>query len=128
MKAFKAVLASLLVLGISSFLSITASAQLINKKSLLKDLNDSEGMTLSPKQKKDYEEINARTANSLLDMDKKKLSKDDRDKEVDRIFDRRDKEIEGIFGIGDKVEDTRKAYRRKTRGLRLKIKAAKLVL
>lgn len=128
MKCVNALLSSLLVLVFVGAFSFQGSAQIINKKSLLGDLNKSDGMTMTAKQKKDYEDINSRTANSLLDMDKKKLSKNDRDKEVDRIFDKRDKEVEGLFGIDKKLEDTRKAYRKQTRGLRLKIKAAKLVL
>lgn len=123
----KSIFSSLIILVVSAF-SFSVSAQVINKTSLLKDLNSTDGMSLSPKQKKQYEDINTSTANSLLDMDKKKLSKNDRDKEVDRIFDKRDKDVEGILGIDSKIEDTRKAYRKQTRGLRLKIKAAKLVL
>ncbi|GMQ26736.1 hypothetical protein Aoki45_34190 [Algoriphagus sp. oki45] len=128
MKTSKFILVSILSIFLYSLGTVEAQAQIINKKSLLKDLNDTEGMVLDDKQKKEYKSINNSTANSLLDLEKKNLPKADRDKEVDRIFDKRDKDVEGLFGIDSKIEDTRKTYRKKTRGLRLKIKAAKLVL
>ncbi len=124
----KSTIASLLVLCYLGLSAISLHAQTINKKSLLSDLNNSDGMTMDSKQKKEYESINNTTANSLIALDKKSLPKDQRDKEVDKIFDKRDKDVEGILGIDSKLEDTRKTYKKKTRSLRLKIKAAKLVL
>lgn len=124
----KTILATLLVLCFCGLSANTVSAQTINKKSLLSDLNNSDGMTMDSKQKSSYESINSNTANSLLEMDKKNLSKDDRDKEVDKIFDKRDSDVDKLWGKDSIYEDTRKTYKKKTRSLRLKIKAAKLVM
>jgi len=124
----KSIISSLFVLCFAGLSVLSASGQTINKKSLMADLNNSDGMTLDSKQKKDYEAANTKTANSLIELDKKSLPKDERDKEVDKIFDRRDKEVDGILGVDDKLEDTRKTYKKKTRKLRLQMKAAKLVL
>jgi hypothetical protein len=55
-------------------------------------------------------------------------SKEELDKETDRLFDKRDKDVDGIFGIDDKYEDTKKSLKRQSRSIRLKVKAAKLVL
>lgn len=124
----KSIISSFLVLLFAGLSVLSASGQTINKKTLLADLNNADGMTLDSKQKKDYEAANTKTANSLIELDKKSLPKEERDKEVDKIFDRRDKEVDGILGIDDKLEDTRKTYKKKTRKLRLQMKAAKLVL
>lgn len=127
-KKMKSIISSFLVLLFAGLSVLSASGQTINKKTLLADLNNADGMTLDSKQKKDYEAANTKTANSLIELDKKSLPKEERDKEVDKIFDRRDKEVDGILGIDDKLEDTRKTYKKKTRKLRLQMKAAKLVL
>ena len=128
MKTTNGIFASCLVLFLIAIGSSNAFSQIINKASLLKELNNTDGMVLDENQKKEFDAINLSTANSLLELDNKELPKKERDKEVDRIFDKRDKDVEGLLGIGNLVEDTRKAYRKKTRGLRLKIKSAKLVL
>lgn len=123
----KSIISTFVLLCFCAF-TVTANAQTINKKSLMSDLNNSDGMKMDAKQKKDYESINERTANDLLELDKSKKSKDDRDKEVDKIFDRRDNDIDKIWGKDSMFDDTRKTYKKQTRMLRLKIKAAKLVM
>jgi hypothetical protein len=124
----KTIIATLFAVCLFSLSATTVAAQTINKKSLMSDLNNADGMTMDSKQKKEYESINTNTANSLLEMDKKTMPKDDRDKEVDKIFDKRDNDVDKLWGKDSIYEDTRKTYKKKTRSLRLKIKAAKLVM
>ncbi len=104
------------------------SAQSMNKKSLLSDLNNTEGVKLDSKQKKDYESINSKLADDLVDLDKKSKNQDDRDKEVDRLFDKRDNDIDKMFGNDKKFDDTRKELKKTSNHMRRKIKLTKLVL
>jgi hypothetical protein len=104
------------------------TAQSMDKKSLLADLNSTENVKLDSRQKKDYESINNKLADDLVDMDKKSNKQDDRDKEVDRLFDRRDNDIDKMFGNDKKFEDTRKELKKTSNHMRRKIKLTKLVL
>lgn len=125
MKSFivKLLLLSIFVLSINSL-----GAQTLNKKSLISDLNDTEGVKLTPQQQKDYESSNTKLAGDLLNMDKSSKSKDDRDKEVDRLFDKRDKDIDNMFGKDSKYDDTRKSLHKTSNKMRRKVKLAKLVV
>lgn len=125
MKSFivKLLLLSIFVLSINSL-----GAQTLNKKSLISDLNDTEGVKLTPQQQKDYESSNTKLAGDLLNMDKNSKSKDDRDKEVDRLFDKRDKDIDNMFGKDSKYDDTRKSLHKTSNKMRRKVKLAKLVV
>jgi hypothetical protein len=119
----KLLLLSIFVLSINSL-----GAQTLNKKSLLTDLNNTEGVKLSPQQQKEYESSNSKLAGDLLNMDKSKKSKDDRDKEVDRLFDKRDNDIDNMFGKDSKYDDTRKSLKKTSNKMRRKVKLAKLVM
>jgi predicted oxidoreductase len=125
MKPFiaKLLLLSIFVLGINSL-----GAQTLNKKSLISDLNNTEGVKLSPQQQKDYESSNNKLAGDLLNMDKSSKSKDDRDKEVDRLFDKRDNDIDNLFGKDSKYDETRKSMKKTSNKMRRKVKLAKLVV
>lgn len=117
-----------LLLTVFVFSVSVASAQSLNKKSLLADLNKTEDVSLTPQQQKDYESINNKLADDLVKASTNSKSKEELDKETDRLFDKRDKDVDGIFGLDDKYKDTKKSLKRQSRGIRLKVKAAKLVL
>ena len=117
-----------LLLAVFAFSVSVASAQLLNKKSLLADLNKTEDVKLTSQQQKEYESINNKLADDLIKASTNSKSKEELDKETDRLFDKRDKDVDGIFGIDDKYKDTKKSLKRQSRGIRLKVKAAKLVL
>jgi len=119
----KILLLSLFVFSISAL-----SAEDLNKKSLIADLNNTDGVALTSKQQKDYESINNKLADDLLKASTNSKSKEDLDKETDRLFDKRDKDVDGIFGIDDKYEDTKKSLKKSSRKMRMKVKMAKLVL
>jgi hypothetical protein len=117
-----------LVLTVLVFSVSALSAQNLNKKSLIADLNNTEGVALSPQQQKDYESINNKLADDLLKASTNSKSKEELDKETDRLFDKRDKDVDGIFGIDEKYNDTKKGLKKSSRKMRMKVKAAKLVL
>ena len=104
------------------------SAQLLNKKSLVADLNNTEGVALTQQQQKDYESINNKLADDLLKASTNSKSKEELDKETDRLFDKRDNDVDGIFGMDDKYKDTKKSLKKSSRKMRMKVKMAKLVL
>jgi hypothetical protein len=117
-----------LLLTVLLFSVSAISAQNLNKKSLIADLNNTEGVALTQQQQKDYESINNKLADDLLKASTNSKSKEELDKETDRLFDKRDKDVDGIFGIDDKYNDTKKSLKKSSRKMRLKVKAAKLVL
>ncbi len=104
------------------------SAQKLSVKELLGDLNKTEDVKLTSQQQKEYESINNKLADDLVKASTNSKSKEELDKETDRLFDKRDKDVDGIFGVDDKYEDTKKSLKRQSRSIRLKVKAAKLVL
>ena len=118
----------LTLLTVFAFCVISLNAQMLNKKSLISDLNDTEGVKLTPQQQKDYEASNNKLAGNLFDLDKKSKSKDERDKGIDGLFDQRDKDIDNIFGKDSKYNDTRKSLHKTSNKMRRKMKLAKLVM
>lgn len=119
---------NLLALAVFIVSASAVSAQVLNKKSLLADLNKTEEVKLTPEQQKEYEEINGKLADDLIQVSSSTKSKEEKDKETDRLFDKRDEDVDGIFGLDEKYKDTKKSLKRQSRGIRLKVKAAKLVL
>ena len=117
-----------LLLTVFAFSFSVISAQVLNKKSLVADLNKTEDVKLTSQQQKEYESINNKLADDLIKASTNSKSKEELDKETDRLFDKRDKDVDGIFGLDDKYKDTKKSLKRQSRGIRLKVKAAKLVL
>ena len=117
-----------LLLTVFAFSFSVISAQVLNKKSLVADLNKTEDVKLTSQQQKEYESINNKLADDLIKSSTNSKSKEELDKETDRLFDKRDKDVDGIFGLDDKYKDTKKSLKRQSRGIRLKVKAAKLVL
>ncbi len=119
----KFLLLTVFVLSVS-----VTSAQKLSVKELLGDLNKTEDVKLTSQQQKEYESINNKLADDLVKASTNSKSKEELDKETDRLFDKRDKDVDGIFGVDDKYEDTKKSLKRQSRSIRLKVKAAKLVL
>jgi hypothetical protein len=120
-------------LSFLSFLLIVCSTsgygQSLSKKTLLSGLNDSGVASMSAKQKKNHDAINNTLLLDLVKMDSKKQSKSNRDKDIDRLFDKRDRDIDKLFATDPSyVKKYKKEYQKKSRSLRMKIKLAQLVL
>jgi hypothetical protein len=120
------------VLGFLTFLLVFSiadmSAQYKNKKELANDLNDPSGLTMNAKQKKDFENANNQMLADLERNDKSNKSKEDRDKEIDRIFDKNDKDMDRMFGNDDDYKKKNKSFKQRRRSIKMKMKLAKLVL
>lgn len=111
-----------------AFLISTVSlAQGLNKKSLLSELNKTEGISLDAKQKSNYEKANADLATGLLELDKKTLSKTDRDSKIESLFNKRDKDLQTSLG-NDKFMSLNKKTSKNIKQLQRKIKLAKLII
>ena len=123
------IFSKILFLAIFTFSLQTVSAQLMNKKSVLSDLGNTEGVKLDSKQQKDYDRINNDLADNLLKVDSdKNKSKNDRDKEIDNLFDKRDNDIDNLFGKDSKYNETKKSMRKTSNKMRRKMKLAKFAL
>jgi len=86
----------LIVVFIIPFVSF---AQGINKNSLLNELNKTYGIALSEDEKIYFENANKELILGLFSLDEKNLSKEDRDKQIDKLFDKRDKNLTSSLGI-----------------------------
>jgi hypothetical protein len=124
----KKLFAPILLALVCVFAFTAVSAQNINKKSLVSDLDNTDGIKMDSKQKKQYDDINNHTANQLMDLDKTPKSKNDRDKDVDKIFDQRDNDVDKLFGNDKAFEDSRKNFHKSSKELRRKYKLAKFVM
>ncbi|WP_348798531.1 hypothetical protein [Flavobacterium adhaerens] len=112
-----------LSLVLAFLISVTSYAQGLNKASLLKELNNTNGVSLNASEKASYEKANNELVTGLLGLDKKNLSKEDRDKEVDKLFDKRDKSLASSLGV-KKSSGLNKSIKSTKR----KVKLAKMVL
>src|SRR6187549_3142501 len=93
------------VISIVTFFITTVSfAQGINKISLLNELNKTYGVELNTVEKNNFENINSELVSGLFSLDENNLSKDNRNKEIDKLFDKRDKSLTVSLGI-DKYSD-----------------------
>jgi hypothetical protein len=115
--------ALLIVLFLNSSVSF---AQGINKKSLLNELNKTYGIALSADEKTNFENANNTLVLELFGLDEKNLSKEDRDKEINRLFDKRDKTLTSSLGV-NKYSDLKSQTDEKTAQTIQKVKAAKMV-
>ena len=113
---FKVCLIATLLLTSATF------AQAFNKSSLLSELNNTNGITLSPAEKSSFDQANNEFVSELADLDKKNLSAEERDKEVDKLFDKRDKKLNKA--LGSKYSGINKSVNKTKR----RVKLAKLVL
>ncbi|REH01954.1 hypothetical protein [Flavobacterium aquicola] len=111
---------------IAAFLSSSISfAQGINKTSLLNELNKTYGVALSSDEKTQYENANSTLVLELFNLEQKNLSKEARDKEINKIFDKRDKTLTTSLGI-NKYSDIKSQTGEKTAQTIQKIKDAKM--
>lgn len=108
------------------FISAISSAQGINKKSLLNELNKTYGIALSADEKTSFENANSTLVLELFGLDEKNLSKEDRDKEINKLFDKRDKTLTSSLGI-NKYSDIKSKTGEKTAETMQKVKQAKMI-
>ena len=109
------------VLSISS----VSFAQGVNKVSLLNELNKTYGVALSVDEKTYYENANNALVLELFGLEEKNLSKESRDKEIDKLFDKRDKTLTSSLGI-NKYSDIKAKTGDKTAETIQKVKEAKM--
>ncbi|MBF4466163.1 hypothetical protein [Flavobacterium sp. LC2016-12] len=108
-------------------ISTAAAGQGLSKKSLVSELNKTEGVSLDAKQKSSYEKANNNLVTGVLNLDKKSLPKNDRDSKIDGLFNKRDKDLKSSLGI-DKYTDVKKKTDKNIKQIQRKIKLAKLVM
>lgn len=121
-------ISKILLLAMFTLSIQAASAQLMNRKSVVSELGSTDGVKLDSKQQKDYDKINNDLADNLLKVDKSNKSKNDRDKEIDGLFDKRDNDIDNLFGKDSKYEESRKSMKKTSNRMRRKMKLAKFAL
>lgn len=114
------------ILIVVVFISAISFAQGINKKSLLNELNKTYGVALSADEKTSYENANSALVLELFSLDEKKLSKENRDKEINKLFDKRDKTLTSSLGI-NKYSDIKSKTDEKTAETIQKVKQAKMI-
>jgi len=100
-------------------------AQGINKVSLLNELNKTYGVSLSADEKTYFENANSTLVSELFGLDEKNLSKENRDKEIDKLFDKRDKALTSSLGI-NKYSDIKSKTIEKNAETIKKVKQAKM--
>jgi hypothetical protein len=113
------------ILIVAFFISTISFAQGINKTSLLNELNKTYGVALSTDEKTYYENANNSLVLELFSLDEKNLSKENRDKEIDKLFDKRDKTLTSSLGI-NKYSDIKVKTADKTAETIQKVKEAKM--
>ena len=105
-------------------ISSVSFAQGINKISLLNELNKTYGVELNTVEKNNFENINSELVSGLFSLDENNLSKDNRNKEIDKLFDKRDKSLTVSLGI-DKYSDIKSQANGKIEQTAEKVKSAK---
>lgn len=110
---------------ITLFTSFVSFAQGINKKSLLNELNKTYGIALSEDEKTYFENANKQLVLDLFSVDEKKLSKEERDKHIDKLFDKRDKTLTSSLGI-NKYSDIKSKTDQRIAATMQRVKAAKM--
>ena len=114
------------ILIVTFFISAVSFAQGINRKSLLNELNKTYGIALSEDEKTYFGNANSTLVLELFGLDEKKLSKENRDKEIDKLFDKRDKTLTSSLGI-NKYSDIKARTDEKIAEIIKKVKQAKMV-
>lgn len=105
--------------------SSIAFTQGINKVSLLNELNKTYGVTLNADEQSNFENANNTLVSELFALEEKNLSKENRDKQIDKLFDKRDKALTSSLGI-NKYSDIKSQTGSKTAETVQKIKASKM--
>ncbi len=114
---FKIFLIAVLLISSVSF------AQGMNKVSLLNELNKTYGVELNTVEKSNFENINSELVSGLFSLNNN-LSKDDRNKTIDKLFDKRDKSLTTALGI-DKYSDIKSKTNGEIEKTMEKVKQAK---
>ena len=110
---------------VAFFISSLSFAQGINKKSLLNELNKTNGVALSGDEKMYFENANSELVLELFSLDEKNLPKEQRDKEINKLFDKRDKSLTSSLGI-NKYSDIKAKTDEKIAETIQKVKKAKM--
>ena len=92
---------------------------------MLNELNKTYGVTLSADEKSNFENANNALVSGLFALEEKNLSKENRDKEIDKLFDKRDKALTSSLGI-NKYSDIKSQTGTKTAETVQKVKASKM--
>ncbi|AOW09681.1 hypothetical protein [Flavobacterium gilvum] len=100
-------------------------AQGLNKISLLNELNKTYGIVLNEEEKSYFESTNNELVTNLFSLDEKKLSKEERDKAVDKLFDKREKSLTSSLGI-NKYSDLKITTDEKIKQTIQKVKSSKM--
>lgn len=107
------------------FISTVSFAQGLNKTSLLNELNKTYGIPLNADEKNNFETANSTLVAELLGLEEKNLSKEIRDKEIDKLFDKRDKTLTSTLGINKYSDIKAKTDERNTETIK-KVKQSKI--
>ena len=107
-------------------ISSVSFAQGINKVSLLNELNKTYGVELNTVEKNNFENINNELVSELFSLNANNLSTDDRNKEIDKLFDKRDKSLTQALGI-NKYSDIKSKADEKIGQTMEKVKQAKKI-
>lgn len=116
-----------LTLFLVFFISSVSYGQAFSQKTLTAALNQTSGVTLDTKQKSAYNQANSDLVSGIANLDKKSLSKTERDSQIDQLFDKRDKTLSSSLGI-DKYTDVKKKTDKNITSVKRKIKLAKLIM
>ncbi|RYJ38426.1 MULTISPECIES: hypothetical protein [Flavobacterium] len=116
-----------LTLCLAFLISSASYGQAFSKKTLTAALNQTSGVTLDTKQKSAYNQANSDLVSGIANLDKKKLSKTERDSQIDQLFDKRDKTLSSSLGI-EKYTDVKKKTDKNIKSVKRKIKLAKLIM
>ena len=114
------------ILIVTFFISSVAFAQGVNKISLLNELNKTHGVELSADEKTNFENANSTLVSELFGLEEKNLAKENRDKEIDKLFDKRDKSLTSSLGI-NKYSDIKSQTDEKIAETKQKVKQSKMV-
>ena len=113
------------ILIVAFFITSVSFAQGINRTSLLNELNKTYGIALSDDEKTYFGNANSTLVLELFGLDDKNLSKENRDKEIDKLFDKRDKTLTSSLGI-NKYSDIKSQTDDKIAETTKKVKEAKM--
>src|SRR6187431_311334 len=114
------------ILTVAFFISAVSFAQGLNKTSLLNELNKTYGVELNTDEKSNFENANSTLVSELFSLEEKNLSKEIRDKEIDKLFDKRDKTLTSTLGI-NKYSDIKSQTTDKNAETIQKVKHSKMV-
>ena len=124
----KKLLSGIMLVFTFLFVCYTSPAQTLDKKSLMSELGNHGKFNLTPQQQSELDASNQKLTDDLFELDKNAKSKEERDKGIDNLFDKREGDLDSIFGADDAFKDAKKELKKNTKGVRRKVKVAKLIL